>query len=117
MKNVLILVVIALTAIFGFTNAAPNSTAPNSEVVCNSPTFVTLVGTTSSSFTCAWIGSAPNYIVKYYSYSQDRMSVETTISASSHTFSGLSSGTYKFYVASKCGSEVSEFIVIDDLDL
>ena len=112
MKNVLILVVIALTAIFGFTNAAPNS-----EVVCNSPSFVTLVGTTSNSFTCAWVGAAPRYIVKYYSYSQDSMSAEVIVSAGPHTFSGLSSGTYKFYVASKCGSEISEFIVIDDVDL
>ncbi|MCU0391341.1 MAG: hypothetical protein MUE81_09510, partial [Thermoflexibacter sp.] len=43
-------------------------------------------------------------------------SPEWTTAATSFTFTGLTAGAYKFYFATVCGGDVSEFIVIDDVN-
>ena len=57
------------------------------------------------------------YVVFYVRQDDNYTSSQTTTSNTSITYSGLPSGKYNFYIATVCGSTLSDFIVIEDLIL
>ena len=107
------IVLVLLIPIFcGFTNL------PVIESTCPEPhVFTTSQSTGSVSFAWNAVSENSGYVVFYIRQSDNYTSPQTYTNNTSITYSGLPSGTYNFYFAAVCGSELSEFIIIDDLVL
>ena len=114
MKKAFFLLLLALPLVFGFAMPPTAST----DCTCGTPTNVHKTGSTLTSATYAWnaVGGAASYKVKYVRQSDGYQSSEWTTSSTSFTFTGLAAGAYKFYFATNCDGEASDFIVIDDIN-
>ncbi len=104
---------IALPLAFGFVNLP----TAQDDCTCDTPTNVRRTSSTATSITYSWdaVSGATGYNVKYLRLSDSYQSPEWTTTATSYTFTNLTAGAYKFYFATDCGGEVSEFIVIEDV--
>ena len=71
---------------------------------------------TANSLTFAWTEPTPNvqYRVWFIRHENSAFSGYFYTSNPSYCFSGLSAGTYTFYVQVMCGQEASEYIGIED---
>jgi Fibronectin type III domain len=100
---------------FALTGSQPAST------VCPAPSNLVGTAKTSNSATIAWTPAAGvgEYVVFYVRHGNggtpDFTSAKTTVSGSTHTFTGLTPGYHSFYVASSCGDDESGFIVTEDI--
>ena len=107
-----IVLVLLIPIVSGFTNP------PVIESTCPGPhVSVTSQSTGSVSFTWNAVSGDSEYIVFYIRQSDNYTSSQIYTHNTSITYSGLPSGTYRFYFATVCGSEISEIIIIDDLVL
>lgn len=86
------------------------------EVYCPAPQVsVTGLSTGSASFSWNVVNEASEYVVFYVRQADQYTSQQTYTPNTSITFSGLPTGVYDFYFATVCGSEVSSYIIIEDL--
>lgn len=86
------------------------------ESTCPGPQVsVTSQSTGSVSFSWNAESGASEYVVFYIRQDDNHTSQQIYTGNTSITYSGLPSGTYNFYFARICGSELSEIIIIDDL--
>ena len=86
------------------------------QINCPEP-GVSVTGRTSDSITFSWsaVEGASAYKVYYVNKSNNQGSALTTTGGTSITFSNLASATYTFYFATTCGTNSSEWIIIDDI--
>ncbi len=98
-----------LPFVFFFTNPGSYSLGE-----CPEPTDISLTGKTSTTASFDWpdAGSESDYNV-YYTCGEYTSSTFKT-SSSNYTFTALIAGTYDFYFQTDCGSEVSEWIIVED---
>jgi hypothetical protein len=68
----------------------------------------------SASYSWGAVSGATAYKVYFVRLADNYTSQEITVSGTSHTFTGLASGTHRFYFAPVCGSGTLEYVV-DDL--
>lgn len=94
--------------------AAGSGNPPMTNSDCPAPQVSMLSQSAGSvSFTWNAVGSA--YVVYYTRQGDNFSSAQVYTNKTSITFSGLSSGAYKFYFATVCVGEQSEIIIIEDL--
>ncbi|MCC7465765.1 MAG: hypothetical protein IT261_05825 [Saprospiraceae bacterium] len=67
----------------------------------------------SASYSWGAVSGATAYKVYYVRLSDGFTSPVSTVSGTSHTFTGLSSGAHRFYFAPVCGSGTLEYISDD----
>lgn len=107
-----IILILLIPVVFGFANPPViESTCPGPQVL------VTSQSTGSASFSWNAVSESSGYVVFYIRQDNNYTSEQIYTSNTSITYSGLPSGTYSFYFAAVCGSELSEIIIIDDLVL
>jgi len=89
------------------------------ETTCNAPSNVHVVSSTSNSKTFDWDNCncfSTGYEVWYLRKSDGYTSQAVTVTASEYTFTGLQAGAYTFYFRTKCGTQKSDIIGIDDIE-
>lgn len=107
-----IVLVLLIPIVSGFTNAPViESTCPGLQV------SMTSQSSGSASFSWNAVSGSSEYVVYCIKQGDNYPSRETHTRNTSVTFSGLSSGTYNFYFATVCGTELSDIIIIEDLVL
>ena len=86
---------------------------------CTPPSNGTVTAQTDSSASFSWdvVSGATAYQVWYVRQADSYTGPVSTVSAAAVTFNGLSAGRYVFYLATECGVEVSDFVVLEDLIL
>lgn len=105
-----IILVLLIPIVSGSTNPPViKSTCPGPQV------SVTSHSTGSVSFSWNAVSEASEYVVFYVRQGDNYTSQQIYTGNTSITYSGLPSGTYNFYFAVVCGSELSAIIIIDDL--
>jgi len=105
-----IVLVLLIPILSGFTNPAlVKLTCPGPQV------SVTGHSTGSASFSWNAVSGASEYVVFYIRQSDHYTSAQIHTHNTSISYSGLPAGTYNFYFATVCGSELSEIIIIEDL--
>lgn len=109
MKKLLFFFAFLLTA--NFTFSTPQDVAITS---CSAPTNLTVVSQTSSSVSFDWndCGCMLTEYRVYYTVN-GQTSQEYATSSSGISFSGLSTGSYRFYFYTVCGGETSSIIIED----
>jgi len=96
--------------------ASGSTNPPVFESTCPAPqVFLTGQSAGSASFSWNAVSGASEYVVYYVRQGDFYTSAQTHTHNTSITYSGLPSGTYKFYFATVCGSEQSGIIIIEDL--
>lgn len=104
---------------FATVSALAFSPPQHTFTVCPSPTDLVKTAQTGVSISYAWTPAEgiSEHVVMYVRHGETSnfTSQEVTVSGSSFTFTGLAPGRYTFYIASKCGSETSGFIVTEDI--
>ncbi len=107
-----IVLVLLIPIVSGSTNP------PIIESPCPEPQVnVTSQSGGSASFAWNAVNGAPEYVVFCIKQGDNYPSREVYTYNISITLSGLPSGTYDFYFATVCGTEFSEFIIVEDLVL
>ncbi len=103
--------------LFTVQSFSATATAIPDDCTCNAPSNVTVTSQTSSSVSLAWSPAfgAAAYEVWYVRTGDGYTSSTTTVSGTSISYTGLATGTYRFYFRTNCGNEVSEVIVLEDL--
>jgi len=96
--------------VFGFSPlAVPEASCPGPQV------SVTSQSTGAASFSWGSVDGATQYMVYYVRQSDNHTSQPIQTTSTSIVFSGLTSGYYNFCFATVCGSELSGWIIIEDL--
>jgi hypothetical protein len=92
------------------------SVRPKVCMTCPTP-VVNITHQTSSSISFSWnsVTGASYYKVYYQRKEDNYTSSEFSTGDTSMDFSSLPSGTYSFFFTTDCGSEISQFVVFDDL--
>ncbi len=67
----------------------------------------------SASYSWGAVSGATSYKVYYVRLSDGYTSQVSTVSGTSHTFAGLSSGAHRFFFAPVCGSDTLEYVIDD----
>lgn len=65
----------------------------------------------SASYSWGAVSSATAYKVYYVRLADGYTSQVSTVSGTSHTFTGLASGTHRFFFAPVCGSGTLEYVI------
>jgi len=84
------------------------------EVGCPTPS-VTRTGRGSGSISYSWGSSGTSYQVYYVRLADGYTSSVMTTSSTSMTIPGLAPGYYRFYFATNCEGETSDYVITDDL--
>lgn len=102
---------------FAFQSFSAASTAIGPDCSCGTPGSPTVTNQSLTSISLAWTpaSGAAGYEVWYVRTNDSYTSSVSTVSSTSITYTGLTSGTYKFYFRSNCGEEKSEIIVLEDM--
>jgi len=105
------------TALLYFTPLAQSVSSPGA-LACPGPE-VSIANQSASSITFSWapVSGASQYKTWYRRHGASETSQQLGTSNTQFTYSGLPSGTYDFYFVTVCGSEMSGFIIIEDLVL
>jgi len=107
-----IVLVLLIPVVSGYTSP------PVLELTCPGlQVSVTSQSASSASFSWNPVSGASKYVVFYHREGDNYTSSEIYTTSTAISFSGLSSGTYDFHFATVCGSEISSFIIIEDLVL
>ncbi|MFN0037817.1 MAG: hypothetical protein ACKVUS_22365 [Saprospiraceae bacterium] len=95
---------------------AASATGLVPELSCPAPT-ASKTGQSSGSVSYSWsaVSGATSYQVWYLRKEDNFSSGVMSTGNTSITVSGLAPGTYRFYFATGCASETSEYIIADDL--
>jgi hypothetical protein len=114
MKKLLLMLLFAAPLAFGFASLP----TVDEDCACDAPSNIVVSGKASGSVTYSWdaVPRATSYTVKYERLSDGYKSEPQSKTSTSHTFTGLAPGAYKFFFAANCGEEASGFIVIEDLN-
>lgn len=83
---------------------------------CSAPSpFQSGQGSGTLSFAWAPVGDATGYQIQYLNKSTNTLSNPVATGDAHVTVSGLAAGAYRFYFATVCGDQLSEFVIVDDL--
>jgi len=96
-------------------SAAPTAIAPDCS--CGAPGSPSVTNQSLTSVSLAWspASGALAYEVWYVRTNDGYTSPVSTVTSVNITYTGLSAGTYRFYLRSNCGEGKSEIIVLEDI--
>jgi hypothetical protein len=93
------------------------ATAIGNGCSCGAPSSPSVTSQSAVSITLAWSPGygALNYEVWYVRTNDSYTSSVSTVSSASINYTGLASGTYRFYFRSNCDEGKSDIIVLEDI--